>query len=121
LLVDTQGFVLKAKVHPADIMDRDGVMLLVDGVTTQFPRLRHVWLDAGHNGKWKGKDWIEAALGWTAKIVQHPPKPRSIWVRKGVEPDREKITAQLPLLGFMPYRASGLLNEFFPGWARIDA
>lgn len=27
VLVDTQGFILKAKVHPADIMDRDGVML----------------------------------------------------------------------------------------------
>jgi putative transposase len=27
LLVDTQGFVLKAQVHPADIMHRDGVML----------------------------------------------------------------------------------------------
>jgi hypothetical protein len=65
--VDTQGFVLKAKVHAADIMDRDGVMLLVDGAATQFPRLRHVWLDAGYNGKGKGKDWIETTLGWTAK------------------------------------------------------
>ena len=36
--VDTQGLVLKAKVHPADIMDRDGVMLVVDGAANQFPR-----------------------------------------------------------------------------------
>jgi transposase len=100
LLVDTQGFVLKAKVHAADIMDRDGVMLLVDGAATQFPRLRHVWLDAGYNGKGKGKDWIETTLGWTAKIVQHPPKPRYIWLPKGVEPDWQKITAQLPSPGF---------------------
>jgi hypothetical protein len=42
LLVDTQGFVLKAKVHPADIMDRDGVMIVVEGTAEQFPRLRHV-------------------------------------------------------------------------------
>jgi len=100
LLVDTQGFVLKAKVHSADIMDRDGVMLFVDGAATQFPRLRHVWLDAGYNGKGKGKDWIETQLGWTAKIVQHPPKPRSIWLPKGVEPDWEKIAAHLPPPGF---------------------
>src|SRR5579885_270902 len=93
LLVDTQGFVLKAKVHPADIMDRDGGMLLVDGVASQFPQLRHVWLDAGYNGKGKGKDWIETQLRWTAKIVQHPPNPRYIWVRKGVEPDWDKIAA----------------------------
>ncbi len=100
LLVDTQGLLLKAKVHPADIMDRDGVMLLVDGVANQFPRLRHVWLDAGYNGKGKGKDWLETTLGWTAKIVQRPPKPRHIWLPKEVEPDWEKIAAQLPEPGF---------------------
>jgi putative transposase len=72
LLVDTQGFVLKVKVHSADIMDRDGLILLVDGAPGQFPRLHHIWLDAGYNGKGKGKDWLETNLGWTAKIVQHP-------------------------------------------------
>jgi putative transposase len=100
LLVDTQGFVLKAKVHAADIMDRDGVKLLVEGVASQFPQLHHVWLDAGYNGKGKGKDWIETTLGWTAKIVQHPPKPRYIWLPKGVEPDWDKIAAQLPPRAF---------------------
>jgi putative transposase len=100
LLVDTQGFVLKAKVHPANIMDRDGVILLADGLLAQFPRLRHVWLDTGYNGKGKGKDWIETHLGWTAQIVRHPPKPRSIWLPKDVEPDWEKIAAQLPPAGF---------------------
>ena len=29
LLVDTQGSLLKMKVHPADVMDRDGVQLLL--------------------------------------------------------------------------------------------
>lgn len=38
LLVDTQGFVLKVKVHPADIMDRDGLMLLVDGARERRSR-----------------------------------------------------------------------------------
>jgi len=100
LLVDTQGFVLKAKGHAADIMDRDGVRLFVDGAATQCPRLRHVWLDAGYNGKGKGKDWIETTLGWTAKIVQHPPKPRYIWLPKGVEPDWDTMMAQVPPPGF---------------------
>jgi putative transposase len=97
LLVDTQGFVLKVKVHPADIMDRDGLILLVDGAPEQFPRLHHIWLDAGYNGKGKGKDWLETNLGWTAKIVQHPPKSRGVWVPPGVEVDWEKI---LPPPGF---------------------
>jgi len=103
LLVDTQGFVLKAKVHQADITDRDGVILLVDGVPEQFPRLHHVWLDAGYNGKGKGKDWLETNLKWTVKVVQHPPKIRGVWVPPGVEVDWEKI---LPPPGFrvLPHR-----------------
>ncbi len=32
LLVDTEGFVLKASVHTADIMDRDGVKLLTESI-----------------------------------------------------------------------------------------
>jgi putative transposase len=87
LLVDTQGFLLKVKVHPADVMDRDGVTLLLppEAIKRQFPHLSHVWLDAGYNGKGKGKDWIEAQLGWTAQIVQHPPRRRWVWAPEGVE------------------------------------
>lgn len=83
LLVDTQGFVLKAKVHRADITDRDGVILLVEGVPEQFPRLHHIWLDAGYNGKGKGKDWLETNMGWSVKVVQHPSR-RGVWVPPGV-------------------------------------
>jgi transposase len=48
LLVDTEGFVLTLTDHPANIMDRDGVkLLLAPDISAQFPRLRHLWLDAG--------------------------------------------------------------------------
>ena len=57
LLADTQDLILKAKVHPADVMDRDGVMLFMEGAAERFPRLRHIWLGAGCNGTGKGKDW----------------------------------------------------------------
>jgi len=40
--------------------------------------LSPVWLDTGYNERDKGKAWSEWQLGWTAQIVQHPPKPR--WV-----------------------------------------
>ncbi len=64
LLVDTEGLVLIATVHTADIMDRDGVKLLLrETIPTEFPRLRHIWLDGGYNGKDKGKDWIEQTFG----------------------------------------------------------
>jgi putative transposase len=77
LLVDTQGLVLTVKVHPADVMDRDGVLLLLppEQTTAQLPRLVHVWLDAGYNGMRKGKDWMEKELGWTTETVRPPSRP----------------------------------------------
>ena len=102
LLVDTEGLVLRAVVHPASIMDRDGVKLVLRaGVRTQFPRLRHVWLDAAYNGKGKGKDWIEQTLGWTAQIVQHPPRYQKVWVPNDIPPEqidwsRVSATSRVP-------------------------
>jgi transposase len=50
----------------------------LEGTKELFPRLSHLWLDAGYNGKDKGKDWVEKTLGWTAqKIVKRPRR----WVR----------------------------------------
>src|SRR5919199_4542397 len=44
LLVDTQGLILTATVHPANVMDRDGVALLLppEQMKASFPRLAHV-------------------------------------------------------------------------------
>lgn len=94
LLVDTEGFLLKAKVHAADIMDRDGIKLLLEGVCERFPRLSHLLLDAGYNGQGKGKDWVEKVLGLTAEIVRRPPKPRYVWVKEGEEPDWDDLRAR---------------------------
>src|ERR671921_602298 len=54
LLVDTQGLVLKAKVHSANIQDRYGIKLLLKPATTTLPRLTHLGLDAGYTGQDKG-------------------------------------------------------------------
>jgi putative transposase len=104
LLVDTQGLVLKAKVHSAKVMDRDGVEPLLQRTEDRFPRLKHLWLDAGYKGR--AKEWIEGALGWTVEVVQHPPKmaPQEVmrawareWTKEGVAIDWEKL---LPPKGF---------------------
>jgi putative transposase len=102
ILVDTEGFLLKAKVHAASIMDRDGIKGLLEGVCEWFPRLSHLWLDAGYNGKGKGKDWVEKELGLEAEIVRHPPKPRYVWVKEGEEVDWDDLRARglLPPVGF---------------------
>jgi hypothetical protein len=48
LLVDTQGLLLKAKVHSAKVMDYEGIKTLLRGADEAFPRLRHLWVDAGY-------------------------------------------------------------------------
>ena len=93
VLVDTQGLLLKVKVQSTGIMDRDGIKLLLAGAKQAIPRLRHVWLDGGYNGKKKGKDWVEKVLGWTATIVRHPRKVTRVIIAADVEPDWEKILA----------------------------
>jgi transposase len=96
LLVATQGFVLSVQVHPTDVMDRDGVTLLLSPAQTQaqFPRLAHVWLDAGYNGHGRGKDWIEKTLGWTTTTAQ--PPARRVIVFEAVEPAPRPAFTVLP-------------------------
>ena len=48
LLVDTEGFVLKARVHPADEPDGEGARPLLVGLARVFPRLELVWVDGGY-------------------------------------------------------------------------
>jgi putative transposase len=42
LLVDTEGFVLKAKVHSAKVMDYEGIKALLDRAKGLFPSLSHL-------------------------------------------------------------------------------
>jgi putative transposase len=106
LLVDTEGFVLKAKVHSAKMMDWDGIKTLLRKADEQFPRLSQLWLDAGYRGEEKGKDWVEKTLGWSVDLVERPrkPAPKEVLLRwaqecakEGVKVDWEKL---LPSSGF---------------------
>jgi hypothetical protein len=83
-LVDTQGLVLKAKVHAADVFDRDGIKPLMERAGELFPGLSHLRLDAGCNGKGKGEDWVEKTPGLSAEVVRSPRR----WGRapEGQEP-----------------------------------
>ena len=47
LLVDTEGLVLKAKVHSAKVPDQDGLRLLLKAARELLPRLSHLWVEAG--------------------------------------------------------------------------
>jgi putative transposase len=75
LLVDTEGFVLKAKIMSAKVMDYEGIKPLLEHAGKRFCRLSHLWLDAGYRGEDKGKDWVEKTLGWSVELVERPRKP----------------------------------------------
>ena len=106
LLVDTEGFVLKAKVMSAKVMDYEGIKVLLDRAKGLFPRLSHLWLDAGYRGEDKGGDWVQKTLGWRVEIVKRPRKPApeevlmawaKQWAKEGVRVDWQEL---LPPRGF---------------------
>lgn len=75
LLVDTLGLILLAKVHPADVQDRDGARLLLAALSTRFGWLRCIWADGGYAGALI--DWVRAlrpGRGLRLEIVKHGTK-----------------------------------------------
>ncbi len=105
LLVDTEGLVLKAKVHSAKVPDQDGLKLLLDSARTAVSHLKHLWLDAGYEGR--GKRWVEEVLGLSVEIVRRPPKPipeevartwAQEWAKEGQKVDWQKL---MPPRGFV--------------------
>ena len=50
ILVDTVGLLLHALVHPADIQDRDGGVLLLSTLFGMYPFLAKLFTDAGYQG-----------------------------------------------------------------------
>lgn len=68
-MVDTQGLLLAVAVHPADLQDRDGARLVLARLGDRFPRLQHLWADAGYAGPKLG-DWVQETTDWTLEIVR---------------------------------------------------
>ena len=104
LLVDTEGLVLRVKVHSAKLPDQDGIKLLLKAARQCHPRLSHLWVDAGYQGR--GKEWVEQELGLSVEVVHRTPKPTSgkiariwaqEWAKEGREIDWQRL---LPRRGF---------------------
>jgi putative transposase len=104
--VDTEGLVLSVKVHSAKVMDYEGIKMLLHRAQERFPRLSHLWLDAGYRGEDKGADWVRKTLGWSVDLVERPrrPAPEEVlmawvreWAKEGAKLDREKF---MPPRGF---------------------
>ena len=104
LLVDTEGFVLKAKVHSAKVPDQDGLSLLLKSAGPEISSVKHMWVDAGYQGR--GKRWAEEVMGLSVEVVRKPPKPipeevakvwAEEWAKEGKEIDWERL---MPPRGF---------------------
>jgi putative transposase len=104
LLVDTEGLVLKAKVHSAKVPDQDGLRLLLEAARREVRWLKHLWLDAGYEGR--GKRWVEETLGLSAEVVRRPRKPipekvariwAEEWAKEGKKIDWQRL---MPPKGF---------------------
>jgi transposase len=69
ILTDTEGNLVHAVVHTADIQDRDGAPMVLGGVIKRFPWLRHVFADGGYAGQ-KLKDALKPLGKWTIAIIK---------------------------------------------------
>lgn len=81
LLVDTQGFILKVKVHRADIGERDGAKLLLEGLAHVYQRMQLIWVDAGYSGR-PFQAWCKKHLKWRVEVVKHwwSEMKRGVWL-----------------------------------------
>lgn len=59
---------MRIVVHAANIQDRDGAKLVLNGIGRDFPWLRRIWVDGGYRGKLVA--WAEATLGLALSVVR---------------------------------------------------
>ena len=103
LLVDMEGLVLKVRVHSAKVPDEDGIKLLLESACDRFPRLSHLWVDAGYRGR--GRRWAEEGMGLSVDVVvRRPPKPVPEKVARTWAEEWSKEGRKVDWLRLMPPR-----------------
>ena len=76
LLVDTGGLVLGARVHAANLHDRDGAqVLLSEELKEDLPRLELLWADGAYARGFR--EWAEEERGWRVEVPHH--QDRQLW------------------------------------------
>ncbi len=69
ILTDTQGFILAAIVHAADIQDRDGAPAVLAAARYRFPFMRHIFADGGYAGE-KLRKALTKIGDWKLDIIR---------------------------------------------------
>jgi transposase len=75
IITDTNGLLVGAQVHGADIQDRDGAVGVLASIRNLFPWLRHVFADGGYAGE-KRATRLAGMGQWTLAIVKRPDQAR---------------------------------------------
>lgn len=91
LIVDTLGLLLKVKVLPANLSDREGGKQLLEELHNEQPALKlHLYADGGYQGKWEA--WVKSTLDFTVEIVKRSDfNVRGYWLPAGQELTEEQI------------------------------
>jgi transposase len=69
ILTDTEGNLVHAVIHTADIQYRDGASLVLSEVVNRFPSLRHLFSDGGYAVD-KLRDALRRISKWTVEIIK---------------------------------------------------
>ncbi|WP_442873146.1 IS5 family transposase [Aurantimonas sp. A3-2-R12] len=80
ILVDTVGLLLHALVHPADIQDRDGGVLVLKTLFGRYPFLKKLFADGGYQGPVFAKGQKKAMPGLATAIVKRSDTARGFEV-----------------------------------------
>jgi transposase len=75
IITDTNGLLVGAQVHGANIQDRDGAVGVLASIRYLFPWLRHVFADGGYAGE-KLATTLAGMGQWTLAIVKRPDEAR---------------------------------------------
>ena len=99
LLVDTDGLILKVRVHAANLQDRDGARLVLEQIDEPLSELELIWADAAYAG--------DKLAGWMTERFGERPLRLEI-VRRS---DDQKGFAVLPRR-WVVERTFGWLHQF---------
>jgi len=79
IITNTNGFLVHAIVHSADIQDRDGAPMVLRDTRYSFPWLRHVFADGGYAGD-KLKTARTEIGDWTIEVIKRSDRVKGFVV-----------------------------------------
>ena len=77
------GLLLHAMIHPADIQDRDGGILLMSTVSGMYPFLENRFADGGYQGAKLRNGLADLLPGLKIEIVKRPDHDKGFVVLPG--------------------------------------